>query len=103
MTQTIYGSLKGKSVSSPAARAASARASRVPSTRRAARSASSTTMPRPARRWRKELGERVHFEHSDVRDIPALQAAIRRASDALGPITILVNNAARDDRHTIDR
>ena len=50
-----------------------------------------------------ELGERVHFEHSDVRDIPAFQAAIRRASDALGPITILVNNAARDDRHTIDQ
>ena len=45
----------------------------------------------------------MHFEHSDVRDIPAFQAAIRRASDALGPITILVNNAARDDRHTIDQ
>ena len=50
----------------------------------------------------RELGERVHFEHNDVRDIPALQAAIRRASEAMGPITILVNNAARDDRHTID-
>ncbi|MDF2689962.1 MAG: 3-oxoacyl-ACP reductase, partial [Microvirga sp.] len=51
----------------------------------------------------KELGERAHFEHSDVRDIPAFQAAIRRASEAVGPITILVNNAARDDRHTIDQ
>ncbi|MCD6070665.1 MAG: 3-oxoacyl-ACP reductase, partial [Microvirga sp.] len=51
----------------------------------------------------KELGERVHFEHSDVRDIPAFQAAIQRASEAVGPITILVNNAARDDRHTIDQ
>ncbi|KLK92415.1 3-oxoacyl-ACP reductase, partial [Microvirga vignae] len=51
----------------------------------------------------KELGERAHFEHNDVRDIPALQAAIRRASERLGPITILVNNAARDDRHTIDQ
>jgi NAD(P)-dependent dehydrogenase (short-subunit alcohol dehydrogenase family) len=45
----------------------------------------------------------VHFEHNDVRDVPALQAAIRRASEVLGPITILVNNAARDDRHTIDQ
>ncbi len=45
----------------------------------------------------------MHFEHSDVRDIPAFQAAIRRASDAIGPITILINNAARDDRHTIDQ
>jgi D-xylose 1-dehydrogenase len=50
----------------------------------------------------RELGERVHFEHNDVRDVPALQAAIRRASEAIGPITVLVNNAARDDRHTID-
>ena len=48
------------------------------------------------------LGERVHFEHCDVRDIKALQEAIRRAGAALGPITILVNNAARDDRHSID-
>lgn len=48
------------------------------------------------------LGERVHFEHNDVRDVPALQAAIKRVSAALGPITILVNNAARDDRHTIE-
>ena len=72
------------------------------SMRRAAGLRSSTTMRRPARRWPRELGERVHFEHADVRDIPALQAAIRRVSEALGPITILVNNAARDDRHTID-
>jgi NAD(P)-dependent dehydrogenase (short-subunit alcohol dehydrogenase family) len=50
----------------------------------------------------RRLGERVHFVHNDVRDVPALQAAIRQTSDALGPITILVNNAARDDRHVID-
>jgi NAD(P)-dependent dehydrogenase (short-subunit alcohol dehydrogenase family) len=49
-----------------------------------------------------ELGERTHFEHADVRDIHALQAAVRRSSDAIGPIAVLVNNAARDDRHTID-
>jgi D-xylose 1-dehydrogenase len=50
-----------------------------------------------------ELGERGHFEHADVRDIHALQAAVRRSSDAIGPISVLVNNAARDDRHTIDQ
>ena len=50
-----------------------------------------------------ELGERTHFEHADVRDIHALQAAVRRSSDAIGPIAVLVNNAARDDRHTIDQ
>jgi NAD(P)-dependent dehydrogenase (short-subunit alcohol dehydrogenase family) len=50
-----------------------------------------------------ELGERAHFEHADVRDIHALQASVRRSSDAIGPISVLVNNAARDDRHTIDQ
>jgi len=50
-----------------------------------------------------ELGERTHFEHADVRDIQALQEAVRRSSDAIGPIAVLVNNAARDDRHTIDQ
>ena len=35
-------------------------------------------------------------------DIPALQAAIGQARDALGPIAALVNNAANDERHAID-
>jgi len=44
---------------------------------------------------------RVHFERCDVRDIPALQRAIASISKALGAITVLVNNAARDDRHAL--
>lgn len=46
-------------------------------------------------------GSRVHFEHADLRDIERLRAAIAGIRDALGPITVLVNNAARDDRHAI--
>lgn len=49
-----------------------------------------------------ELGTAVSFETADVRDIAALQAALGRVSARLGPVTVLVNNAARDDRHTID-
>ncbi len=49
------------------------------------------------------LGAAVRFEAVDIRDIEAVQAAIERLRAALGPITILVNNAARDDRHTIDQ
>jgi D-xylose 1-dehydrogenase len=35
----------------------------------------------------------------DLRDIPALQAAVSAVARQLGPITVLVNNAANDQRH----
>lgn len=44
-------------------------------------------------------GAAVRFEPVDLRDIAALRAAVAAVRDALGPIGILVNNAARDDRH----
>ncbi len=43
----------------------------------------------------------AHFEHADLRDIGALKRAVAAIREAMGPITILVNNAARDDRHSI--
>jgi D-xylose 1-dehydrogenase len=42
------------------------------------------------------------WERCDVRDIPALQAAMQRASQALGDFGVLVNNVARDDRHAME-
>jgi len=42
------------------------------------------------------------WERCDVRDIGALQSAIQRAAEALGDFAVLVNNVARDDRHTMD-
>lgn len=44
-------------------------------------------------------GQHVLFEHADLRDIAALRAAITRISAALGPVQILINNAAHDERH----
>ena len=44
-------------------------------------------------------GGTVHFEHADLRDTAALQGAIEKIRSALGPITILLNNAAHDQRH----
>ncbi len=44
----------------------------------------------------------VHYQHADLRDIGALRRAVAGIREALGPITILVNNAARDDRHRIE-
>ena len=39
------------------------------------------------------------FGRCDVRDVAALRRAIQNARERLGPITVLINNAARDDRH----
>lgn len=41
------------------------------------------------------------FQTVDVRDIPSLQQAIIRASEVLGPVTVLVNNAANDTRRAV--
>jgi NAD(P)-dependent dehydrogenase (short-subunit alcohol dehydrogenase family) len=42
---------------------------------------------------------RPHYVHADLTDIPAMQAAIRAAADAVGPFQVLVNNAGHDERH----
>jgi NAD(P)-dependent dehydrogenase (short-subunit alcohol dehydrogenase family) len=44
----------------------------------------------------------AHFQYADLRDIGALRHAVAGVREALGPITILVNNAARDDRHAFE-
>jgi D-xylose 1-dehydrogenase len=41
------------------------------------------------------------FMACDVREIPALQAAILDTAERLGPVTVLVNNAANDARHPV--
>lgn len=47
-------------------------------------------------------GARPLFIECDLRDIDALKAAVREAEAAHGAATVLVNNAARDDRHQIE-
>ena len=44
-------------------------------------------------------GGDVSFEVCDLRDIDALRGAVAALADRFGPQTVLVNNAARDDRH----
>lgn len=41
------------------------------------------------------------FLETDVRDVKAYQAAISEVAGKLGAITVLINNAARDDRHDL--
>lgn len=43
--------------------------------------------------------DRVKFLPCNVRDIPALQAAIAAVEAQWGAVDVLINNAARDDRH----
>jgi len=53
-----------------------------------------------------ELAERGYakpwWRTCDVRDIPALQAAVADAAKAVGDFAVLVNNVASDDRHTLE-
>jgi NAD(P)-dependent dehydrogenase (short-subunit alcohol dehydrogenase family) len=42
------------------------------------------------------------FQRCDVTDTPSYQRAIAVAGEQVGPLRVLVNNAARDDRHKID-
>jgi len=42
------------------------------------------------------------FLECDVSDVEALRNAIRKAAEQIGPIDILVNNAANDQRHTTE-
>jgi NAD(P)-dependent dehydrogenase (short-subunit alcohol dehydrogenase family) len=41
-------------------------------------------------------------ERVDLRDIPAMQAAIARIATRIGPPSVLINNAAHDQRHTFE-
>jgi NAD(P)-dependent dehydrogenase (short-subunit alcohol dehydrogenase family) len=39
------------------------------------------------------------FRHCDLRDVPALRQSVAAIAGELGPISILLNNAAHDQRH----
>ncbi|MFV2091609.1 MAG: SDR family NAD(P)-dependent oxidoreductase [Hyphomicrobiales bacterium] len=45
--------------------------------------------------------EKPHFEATDLTDIDALKKSIAAVRAAFGPVTVLVNNAANDDRHEL--
>jgi len=49
-----------------------------------------------------ELGQRVHFVPCDVTDTGRLREAIAQLRTHIGPIQVLLNNAANDERHRIE-
>lgn len=48
-----------------------------------------------------EVPHRPLFLKADIRDIDAYRSAIAAAIASVGPVRVLVNNAARDDRHEL--
>lgn len=49
-----------------------------------------------------KYGNKPLYINADLRDVDAIHGAVAKARSAHGPIGILVNNAARDDRHEIE-
>jgi NAD(P)-dependent dehydrogenase (short-subunit alcohol dehydrogenase family) len=49
-----------------------------------------------------QQGHSVWWRSCDVRDVSALQLVIAQAQQELGDFSTLVNNVARDDRHTLE-
>jgi NAD(P)-dependent dehydrogenase (short-subunit alcohol dehydrogenase family) len=46
-------------------------------------------------------GRELHFERADLKNIDALRAAVAAIRNRFGPIDILINNAAHDERHAL--
>lgn len=49
-----------------------------------------------------ETGVAPLYLEADLRDVEALRTAVASAAAAHGDVTVLVNNAARDDRHAME-
>jgi len=54
-------------------------------------------------RVERETGRKPLFIPCDIRNIKALQEAIEQTRKSLGDIGVLVNNAANDDRHAVQK
>jgi len=50
-----------------------------------------------------ELGSNAHFIKCDLMDLAALKAALASVEEQAGPVSVLVNNAANDDRHSFEK
>ncbi len=49
-----------------------------------------------------DTGSRPLYMQCDIKNINALQTTIKQTRETFGPIDILINNAARDTRHTLE-
>jgi NAD(P)-dependent dehydrogenase (short-subunit alcohol dehydrogenase family) len=99
----IYPSLRGRTVFVTGGASGIGAAEVTGFARQGARVAFVDIADEPAAALCRSLREAGHpepfFQHCDLTDIAALQAAIAAAGERLGPITVLANNAANDQRH----
>lgn len=100
MTKALYPSLEGRAVLVTGGASGIGRAIARGFARNKARVAVLDIDAMAGEALAAELGHL--FLPCDLTDIPALRAAVRRAESRLGPIRVLVNNAANDQRHGIE-
>ncbi|MGE0004864.1 MAG: SDR family NAD(P)-dependent oxidoreductase [Parvibaculaceae bacterium] len=103
MTDAIYPSLAGRTVFVTGGAMGIGEAIVEAFARQGARVAFVDIAKEAGETLKARLAGDVWFGHCDVTDIAALQASITAAAGVLGPITVLVNNAAHDERHAWDR
>ena len=103
MTTAIYPSLRDRVVFVTGGASGIGAAEVAAFARQGARVAFVDIADEPAAALCASLRESGHpepfWQHCDITDIAALQAAIAAVATKLGPITVLVNNAANDQRH----
>ncbi len=103
MTAAIYPSLRDRAVFVTGGASGIGAAEVTAFARQGARVAFVDIADEPAAALCANLRDAGHpepfFQHCDLTDISALQAAIAAVGVKLGPVTVLVNNAANDQRH----
>lgn len=103
MSAAIYPSLKGKTVFITGGAMGIGEAFVEEFSKQGAKVAFVDIAREAGEKLKARLKGDVWFKTCDVTDIPALQGAIAEAAAALGPVTVLVNNAAHDERHAWDK
>lgn len=103
MTMTLYASLKGRGVFITGGGSGIGAALVRHFCAQEARVAFADVAEGPSQALVKEIKQSPpYFLPCDLRDITALRTALAEAQKFIGPIRVLINNAARDDRHKME-